>query len=62
MTEAERGTNITWLNSHRAHDEEIRYLTEHTDLSPNQARDLIKEHGTDREKLLKIAKTMKAEG
>jgi hypothetical protein len=39
----------------------VRYLTENTDLSPRQARELIEEHGDDREKLLRIAKTMKAE-
>ncbi|MGN6142287.1 MAG: hypothetical protein ACTHOP_01720 [Mesorhizobium sp.] len=39
----------------------VRYLTENTDLSPKQARELIEEHGNDREKLLQIAKRMKAE-
>jgi hypothetical protein len=39
----------------------VRYLTENTDLSPRQARELIEEHGDDREKLLRIAKAMKAE-
>lgn len=39
----------------------VRYLTENTDLSPKQARELIEEHGNDREKLLQIAKKMKAE-
>jgi len=62
MANTERNANIDWLSSHEAVDDEIRYITEHTDLSPNQARDLIKRHGTDRETLLKIAKTMKAEG
>lgn len=40
----------------------VRYLTENTDLSPRQARELIEKHGNDRAELLKIAKTMKAEG
>jgi hypothetical protein len=40
---------------------EIRYLAEHTDLSPNQAQDLVKKHGTDRARLLEAAKTIKAE-
>jgi hypothetical protein len=39
----------------------VRYLTEHTDLSPKQARELIERHGNDREELLRIARTMKAE-
>ncbi|KXF75028.1 hypothetical protein ATN84_20280 [Paramesorhizobium deserti] len=60
--DTERKANIDWLNSDSAVDNEIRYLTEHTDLSPNQARDLINKHGTNRETLLKMAKTMKAEG
>ncbi len=42
-------------------DPNVRYLAEHTDLSPKQARDLIREHGSDREKLMAIAKKMKAE-
>ena len=40
---------------------EIRYLAEHTDLSPHQARDLVRQIGTDRAKLMKAAKTIKAE-
>ncbi|TIX08610.1 MAG: hypothetical protein E5V46_25370, partial [Mesorhizobium sp.] len=40
----------------------VRFLAENTDLSPKQARELIREHGHDREQLLKIARTMKAEG
>lgn len=43
-------------------DPDVRFLAENTDLSPKQARELIREHGHDREKLLKIARTMKAEG
>lgn len=39
----------------------VRLLAEQTDLSPKQARELIREHGHDREKLLGIARTMKAE-
>ncbi|OHV87344.1 hypothetical protein [Mesorhizobium sp. ORS 3428] len=42
-------------------DPDVRFLAENTDLSPKQARELIREHGHDREKLLKIAKTIKAE-
>lgn len=40
---------------------EIRYLAEHTDLSPKQARDLVEKIGTDRAELMKAAKTIKAE-
>lgn len=39
----------------------VRELAEQTDLSPLQARGLIQQHGRDREKLLEIARTMKAE-
>jgi hypothetical protein len=39
----------------------VRYLTEHTDLSPKQARELIERYGNDRKELLRIARTMKAE-
>jgi hypothetical protein len=45
----------------RADEEEALRLAEETDLSPNQARDLIRHHGRDHRKLLEIAKTMKAE-
>lgn len=43
-------------------DPDVRFLAENTDLSPKQARELIREHGHDRDKLLAIARTMKAEG
>ncbi|MDX8492228.1 hypothetical protein [Mesorhizobium captivum] len=43
-------------------DPDVRFLAENTDLSPKQARELIREHGHDRDKLLEIARTMKAEG
>ncbi|MGT2468575.1 hypothetical protein ACVOMV_33140 [Mesorhizobium atlanticum] len=36
-------------------------LAENTDLSPKQARELIRTHGHNRDKLLEIARTMKAE-
>lgn len=41
---------------------EVRFLAENTDLSVNQARELVRQHGHDREKLLEAARTMKAEG
>jgi hypothetical protein len=40
---------------------EIRYLAENTDLSPNQARELVRRHGKDPKALLEAARTMKAE-
>ena len=41
---------------------QVRYLAENTDLSPRQARELVRRYGHDREKLLEIARTTKAEG
>lgn len=43
-------------------DADVRFLSENTDLSPRQARELIEKHGRDRTKLLEVARTMKAEG
>ncbi|RWM05002.1 MAG: hypothetical protein E5X80_09370 [Mesorhizobium sp.] len=43
-------------------DPDVRFLAENSDLSPKQARELIREHGHDRDKLMRIARTMKAEG
>ncbi|NUS21464.1 MAG: hypothetical protein HOQ25_17010 [Mesorhizobium sp.] len=43
-------------------DPDVWFLAENTDLSPKQAREVIREHGHDRDKLLEIARTMKAEG
>lgn len=42
-------------------DPDVRFLAENSDLSPKQARELIREHGHDRDELLRIARTMKAE-
>lgn len=42
-------------------DPDVWFLAENTDLSPKQARELIREHGHDRDRLLEIARTMKAE-
>lgn len=39
----------------------VLFLAEHTDLSPNQARDLVDREGRNLHKLRKIARTMKAE-
>lgn len=40
---------------------EVMHLAETTDLSPNQARDLLKKHGNDFAKIKEIAETYKAE-
>jgi hypothetical protein len=42
-------------------DDTALYLAEHTDLSPNQARDLIRKHGNDLKTLMDKARTIKAE-
>jgi hypothetical protein len=41
---------------------ELRYLAENTDLSPNQARELVQRYGNDRRTLMEKARSMKAEG
>lgn len=40
----------------------VKFLAEQTDLSPNQARELVDREGRNLNKLRKIARTMKAEG
>ncbi|MDX8433461.1 MULTISPECIES: hypothetical protein [Mesorhizobium] len=52
----------TGLPTKGGDDPLVRFLAENTDLSPKQARELIREHGHDRQRLLEIARTMKAEG
>ena len=42
-------------------EREALYLAEHTDVSVRQARELIRQHGTDRRTLLEKARTIKAE-
>ncbi|PLP57613.1 hypothetical protein CYK37_18530 [Mesorhizobium loti] len=42
-------------------DPVVKFLAEKTDLSPNQARDLVDREGRNLRKLRKIARTMKAE-
>ena len=37
-------------------DYEIQYLTQHAGISADQARDLVKAYGNDREKLMQAAK------
>ncbi|PAQ04484.1 MAG: hypothetical protein EOQ86_28765 [Mesorhizobium sp.] len=43
-------------------DKEALRLAETTDVSPNQAKDLMRKHGKDRAKVEKEAKNFKAEG
>ncbi|GHC60834.1 hypothetical protein [Limoniibacter endophyticus] len=51
-----------WLEEKTPEDRAVRYLVEHTDVSPLQAKDLVSRHGSDISKLMEIAKTIKAEG
>jgi hypothetical protein len=51
----------SWTDPSNSVEAEVRYLVENTDVSPEQAKRLVKEHGPDRTKLLRLAKTMKAE-
>jgi Mg2+ and Co2+ transporter CorA len=50
-----------WLDPSSPEEAEVRFLAENTDLSPEQAKELVRKHGPDRAKLLEEAKTMKAE-
>lgn len=45
----------------RGEEELAMHLAETTDVSPEQARALIRKHGDDREALLKAARNFKAE-
>ncbi|WP_252924716.1 hypothetical protein [Aliihoeflea sp. 40Bstr573] len=51
-----------WTSPDDEREAAIKYLVENTDLSPNQAKELVAMRGTDHQRLLDIAKTMKAEG
>ena len=42
-------------------DLEVQHLSATTDLSPNQARELLRRHGNDWPKLKEAAKSFKAE-
>ena len=46
----------------KGEDFEVKHLAETTDLSPKQARDLLRKYGNDWRKLEEEAKTFKAEG
>ena len=43
-------------------DKEVLRLAETTDVSPNQAKELMRKHGKDSAKVEKEAKNFKAEG
>lgn len=43
-------------------DKEVLRLAETTDVSPNQAKELMRKHGKDSAKVEKDAKNFKAEG
>jgi hypothetical protein len=45
----------------RSDEEEALKLAEETDISPDQARELIRRYGNDHQRLMEIARTMKAE-
>lgn len=51
-----------WMSPDDEREAAIKHLVENTDLLPNQAKDLVAKHGADREKLMELGKTMKAEG
>jgi hypothetical protein len=55
------GKNKEHLPTPGGENPNVRFLAENTDLSPKQARELIEEHGNDRQKLLELARNMKAE-
>ncbi|PSJ56702.1 DUF3606 domain-containing protein [Kumtagia ephedrae] len=59
---ADRQSVAEGLDATEREQAEIRHLAENTDLSPKQAHELVRRHGTDRKKLMEIAKTFKAEG
>jgi hypothetical protein len=51
-----------WLDPNTPQEAAIRHLVENTDVSPEQAKKLVEQHGTDHTKLMEIARTMNAEG
>ena len=59
MSEKQRNENAPVGSE--ADEQQALAIAEQTDLSVNQARDLLRRHGNDRDKVLEIAKTMKAE-
>jgi hypothetical protein len=55
-TKAKRRSRVA-----KGEDFEVQHLAETSDLSPNQARELLRRHGNDWKKLEEVAKTFKAE-
>ena len=56
---------LTPEKKHQIADEqelEVKHLAETTDLSPEQARELLRRYGNDWEKIRKEAENFKAEG
>lgn len=51
-----------WTDPSDEYEATIRYLVGNTDLSPLRAKELVEKHGADRDKLMEIARTRKAEG
>lgn len=54
-------TPNAWTHPDSDPEAAVKHLVENTDLSPLQAKELVAQHGSDRETLMKLAKTMKAE-
>ncbi|MGX9120701.1 hypothetical protein ACWTU6_29230 [Mesorhizobium sp. BHbsci] len=59
---AEKRTAIADRKKRQPDDEEALRLAETTDVSPNQAKDLMRKHGKNSPKVEKEAKNFKAEG
>lgn len=59
---AEKRTAMADRKKRRPDDEEALSLAETTDVSPNQAKDLMRKHGKNSPKVEKEAKNFKAEG
>ncbi|MGX9181480.1 hypothetical protein [Mesorhizobium sp. BHbdii] len=59
---AEKRTATADRKKRQPDDEEALRLAETTDVSPNQAKDLIRKHGKNSPKVEKEAKNFKAEG
>jgi len=64
QAKSKRGSRVAKgedLEVQHLEDLEVQHLAETTDLSPNQARELLRRHGNDWPKLKEVAKTFKAE-
>lgn len=60
MNDEEKGND--WLTSDSEEARAIRFLIEQTDVSPKQAKEIVRELGYNRGILLQAAHTRKAEG